>query len=127
MMIWNTGGKLPAAMIESLRAIIEKPSRLAIGLMSGTSVDGIDAVVVRITGFGPTTRIETLAEKTYPYRSEIRSKIFKVFTGGAVDVCQMNFVLGELFGNAARQIADQASIPLGRIDFIASQDRKSVV
>ncbi len=107
-------------MVELLRSILEKPSRLAIGLMSGTSVDGIDAALVRITGVGRGTRVETLAEKTFPFRPEIRKRIFTCFTGGSADICQMNFVLGQLFGVAARQIAQQAGIDISQVDFIAS-------
>ncbi len=107
-------------MLERIKAMIEKPSRLAIGLMSGTSVDGIDAALVRITGFGPQTRVETVSAKTYPFRPDTRKKIFHVFTGSTADVCQMNFELGQLFGVAARQVANQAGITMDEIDFVAS-------
>lgn len=115
-MVCQSGKK----MIELLRDILEKPSRLAIGLMSGTSVDGIDAALVRITGSGRETRVETLAEKIFPFRTEIRKRIFTCFTGGAADICQMNFVLGQLFGVAAKQIVQQTGIDLSEVDFIAS-------
>lgn len=107
-------------MIDLLRKIIEKPSRLAIGLMSGTSVDGIDAALVRITGSGKSTHVETLAAKTYPFLAETRARIYKAFTGSTVEVCQINFLLGQLFGMAARQVAQLANIPMREVDFIAS-------
>jgi len=107
-------------MLDQIKAIIEKPSRRAIGLMSGTSVDGIDAVLVRLTGVGKGTRVETLAAETYPFRTDLRQSIFNVFTGRTSDVCQMNFVLGQMFGTAAHQIARQATVPMEEVDFIAS-------
>jgi len=107
-------------MLDQIKAIVDKPSRLAIGLMSGTSVDGIDAVLVRLTGVGKGTRVETLAAETYPFRADLRQRIFNVFTGRTSDVCQMNFVLGQMFGTAAHQIARQATVPMEEVDFIAS-------
>jgi len=107
-------------VIERIQAMVDKPSRVAIGLMSGTSVDGIDAVLVRINGVGSATRVETLAAQTYPFRPDTREKIFHVFTGSTSDVCQMNFELGRLFGVAACQIARQAGIEMEAVDFVAS-------
>ena len=47
----------------------------AIGLMSGTSVDGVDAVLVEIQGQALTTRVRVLAHATYPYPAELRDQI----------------------------------------------------
>jgi anhydro-N-acetylmuramic acid kinase len=52
-----------------------------IGLMSGTSVDGIDAALVEITGTTLDLRVELLAGATYPYPDQIRSQILAVCGG----------------------------------------------
>ncbi len=109
--------------IESLIRLREKDSRNVIGLMSGTSCDGIDACLVKITGNGLSTEIEIIEFETYPYKKEIRELIFDVSkkqTGTVDKICQLNFTLGKLFADAARQIAGKSSIPILDIDIIGS-------
>ena len=97
--------------IENLIRLKEKESRNVIGLMSGTSCDGIDAFLVKITGNGSSTEIEIIGFETYPYKKEIRELIFDASKkqNGTVDkICQLNFTLGKLFADAARQIAGKS-------------------
>lgn len=85
--------------IENLIRLREKESRNVIGLMSGTSCDGIDACLARITGNGLSTEIDIIGFETYPYKNEIRELIFEtsqVKTGSVDKVCQLNFTLGKL-------------------------------
>ena len=58
-----------------LQDIIQKNEKLVIGLMSGTSADGVDAVLVRITGHGVLTKVEQLAFVSPPYTQEVRERI----------------------------------------------------
>ena len=109
--------------IENLIRLREKESRHVIGLMSGTSCDGIDACLARITGNGLSTRVDIIGFETYPYKNEIRELIIDASqnTTGTVDkICQLNFTLGKLFADAARQIAGKSSIPISDIDIIGS-------
>lgn len=109
--------------IENLIRLREKESRNVIGLMSGTSCDGIDACLARITGNGLSTEIDIIGFETYPYKNEIRELIFKasqVKTGSVDKVCQLNFTLGKLFADAARQIAGKSLVSLSDIDIIGS-------
>jgi len=108
---------------ENLIRLREKDSRNVIGLMSGTSFDGIDACLVKITGNGLSTEIEIIEFETYPYKEEIRELIFdasKEQTGRVDKICQLNFTLGKLFADAAGQIAEKSSIPISDIDIIGS-------
>jgi len=109
--------------IESLIRLREKESRNVIGLMSGTSCDGIDACLVKITGKGLSTEIDIIEFETYPYKKETRELIFdasKKQTGTVDKICQLNFRLGKLFADAAMQIAEKSSIPISDIDIIGS-------
>ncbi len=61
---------------------------LVIGLMSGTSVDGIDAVLVDIVGRELDLKIKLIAGKTYPYSVELREKILNVCGGGVLSMAE---------------------------------------
>ena len=109
--------------IENLIRLKEKESRNVIGLMSGTSCDGIDACLVKITGNGLSTEIDIIGFETYPYTNEIRESIFEASckeTGTVDKICRLNFILGKLFADAVRQIAGKLSVPLSEIDIVGS-------
>ncbi|RLE67318.1 MAG: anhydro-N-acetylmuramic acid kinase [Thermoprotei archaeon] len=109
--------------LERLIEVKRKDRRLVIGLMSGTSADGVSAVLVELKGCGVNTRYKILAYKTYPYPSEVREKIFSLFdpkTSTVDEICFMNFILGEIFAEAALKIAKEANIDIEDIDLIGS-------
>jgi anhydro-N-acetylmuramic acid kinase len=64
------------------------PTRV-IGLISGTSVDGIDAALVEISGSDWDLKISLLAGKTYPYPPELRAKILAVGAGDAISMTEL--------------------------------------
>ena len=82
-------------------------ARLAVGLMSGTSMDGIDAALVRLTGPAERPRVRLLAFDSLPYPPEVRQWVMGVAAGeltSAGGVSRLNFLLGELFANAALRV-----------------------
>ena len=89
-----------------------------IGLMSGTSADGIDAAMVDVEGWRP----RVLAFHTYPYPKVVREAVldFAALRLGIDQLCHFNFVLGELFAAAAIQLADLAGVPMASVDLIGS-------
>jgi len=66
-------------MIEKLYQIAQKKERKIIGLMSGTSLDGLDIALCKFSGSGLQTKVDLLAFDTIPYSEQIRSEIKKVF------------------------------------------------
>lgn len=106
-----------------IKQVANKPWRLAVGLMSGTSVDGIDAALVELEGLGPEPKVKLLAFRNMPYPPAVREKIFALFRpeNATVDkVGYMNFLLGEYFAEAALAVIREAGVDKNAVDFIAS-------
>ncbi len=96
---------------------------IVIGLMSGTSVDGIEAAVVRLSGTPPTLAWEVLGHSHRSFAPELRSEIFACFrpeTGSVDRLCRLNFALGRAFGAAALDAAREAGLAMSQIDLIGS-------
>ena len=75
---------------------------IVVGLMSGTSADGVDAVVVDIRGTGHRLKVTLLTHVGRPYPSRLRQHILQVCEQGTVgQICHLNAVLGEVFAKTA--------------------------
>lgn len=102
---------------------IEKPSRLVVGLMSGTSADGVDAALCRIRGHGVQSEIQQLCFVFQPFAPEVREEILRLASGKsacAADFCKINFLLGELYVQAVEELCSRAGIGGDEIDLIGS-------
>jgi anhydro-N-acetylmuramic acid kinase len=109
--------------MNKLFQLTKKPFRLAIGLMSGTCTDGIDAALVRIEGYHTDTRVELMEFITIPYDTPTRTRLLELASGtlyGSEEVCQMNFLLGTLLAEACLEVCKKAGIPTTDIDFVGS-------
>ncbi len=95
-------------------------SKRVVGLMSGTSLDGVDAALVEIDGWGAETRARLLAFQTTAYSTDERSAIHRLFTGDARAVCEGSFRLGERFATAALDVIAQAGLRPRDVDLIGS-------
>ncbi len=95
-----------------------------IGLISGTSADGVDGALLKLRespggSLGP----EILACHTLTYPPELREQVLSISGSGggtASEICSLNFALGETFARAAAQLARKAGVPLSRADLIGS-------
>ena len=95
----------------------------AIGIMSGTSLDGVDAALVKIEGRGIETRVELLGFTTTEIPESLKAEIKRAVkpTTGTVDLlCSLNFKLGYLFADAAKAVCRESGFPIEKVDFIAS-------
>ncbi len=94
-----------------------------VGLMSGTSADGVDAAVVEIEGSPPALKVDLLSFTFVPFEREQRARIFALFDPATSDVesiCRMNFALGEWFAAAALQAIADAGLMPDDVDLIGS-------
>ncbi len=96
---------------------------LVIGLISGTSADGIDAAVVNITGRPPRVDARLCGFACFPYPPRVRREVLRIASGEAAtaaDVARLNVLLGELFAKAALDVCRRLRISRSRVSLIGS-------
>ena len=96
---------------------------LVIGLMSGTSVDGVDAALVRIEDGARSRHLHLHAFHTWPFPAGIREAILAASDPrtSTVDLlCRLNVALGEVFAEAALEVCRRAGITISKVDLIGS-------
>lgn len=94
-----------------------------LGLMSGTSADGIDAALVQIEGAPPTLTIRFESHFHAGFPARVREAILRIANGGTTtteEISQLNFLLGEEFARAAITACKQWTLPTDQIDLIGS-------
>ncbi|MDO7854329.1 anhydro-N-acetylmuramic acid kinase [Hymenobacter convexus] len=100
-----------------------QPSRRIIGLMSGTSLDGLDVALCRLTGHGPGTRLELEQFRTVPYDEDTKARIRQVFAREQVSLEYLTLLnpwLGQLHARAVLDCLREWSINSTEVDLIAS-------
>ena len=110
-------------MIDILNKVLNKRKKLAIGLMSGTSADGIDACLIEIEGNYTDTKIKLIDFITLNYTSKEKERILKlcdVNTSTVSEICYMNKYLGDKMGQAALKVCKKADINIKNVDYISS-------
>jgi anhydro-N-acetylmuramic acid kinase len=95
----------------------ERPA-LGIGLMSGTSLDGVDAALVRFSG---PTHADLLGFVTRPYSAGERAQIHQALDGGAgaAALARLHVSVSEWAADAVEQLLGVAHTPASSLDFIA--------
>src|SRR5271155_5852772 len=101
---------------------LDRGKVFAIGLMSGTSHDGVSAAVVELDQRSrPPARL--IAFRTFPYARRLRQELLDASADekiGAAAISTLNFALGREFGRAAIEIARRADVALSDVAFIGS-------
>lgn len=95
----------------------------SVGLMSGTSLDGVDAVLVDIEGTGIETKVKVIAFNTYEIPMDIKEEIKKACLpteSSSALICSLNFKLGHLFSSAVKSICREANIKTEELGFVAT-------
>ena len=96
---------------------------IVVGLMSGTSADGIDAAVCEITGAPPQIEARILAATVYDYPAGLQARILAAGLpqqSGVDEVCRLNAVLGAHFAQAALDAVALAGLAPEAVDLIGS-------
>jgi len=98
-------------------------SLLVLGLMSGTSADGVEAALAEISGAPPRLHSKLVGHTSFPFPKAVRTKILEIAEGAHVpagEISQLNFRLGGLFGDVAIAACKKFGVSLKRLDLIAS-------
>ncbi len=108
-------------MTTKLESLINKKDKLVVGLMSGTSKDGIDAALVRLNGSGFDTDIELLNFISTPYKEDVRVSLDKLVQECSLkNISDLNFIIGDEFAAAALRVIDEAGLNPSDVDLIGS-------
>jgi anhydro-N-acetylmuramic acid kinase len=115
---------LPNSKSKSSRKVLRSAApRLLVGLMAGTSLDGVDAALVRVTGPATAPRVQLLEFISVPYSQGVRRRVLRVASGQPVpagEISQLNFLLGALFADAAIEVCRKAGVAPRRLSGIGS-------
>lgn len=106
-------------MSRDIARLASKKKLRVVGLMSGTSADGVDAAVVDVRDGA----VRLLAFDVFPYAGRLRREILDLCRPESArleDICHYNHVLGVVFAEAVVELCRARRIPLGSVDLIGS-------
>jgi anhydro-N-acetylmuramic acid kinase len=103
--------------------VAAKQERMVVGLMSGTSMDGLDIALCSIKGSGSDTKFELKAFTTVDYTNDFKEKILSIFSKEMValeTLCLLNAWVGKQHGKMVLNALDSWKIAPENVDMIAS-------
>ncbi len=106
--------------MKRLDSIRGKRFRKVIGLISGTSADGVDAAVVEIKEDDGFAGAELLGTMTLEYPDDMRRRIRRIRGEDVDSLCDLNYALGETFASAALAVVEKAGLEPPGCDLIGS-------
>ncbi len=95
---------------------------LVAGIMSGTSVDGIDVALVELSGEAASLRCRLVAYHEIPFPDEVRDEVLAVSDAVVATsrISQLDFLLGQLFGQAVIEACDRSELAASQLDLVGS-------
>jgi len=109
--------------VKKLAEISGKETRTIIGLMSGTSLDGLDIALCNVTGSGEETEVYLAEFITKPYDDEVASALRKISSVENVklkDICYMHTSLAQLHAEMIMGALEEWGVSPDAVDSIAS-------
>ncbi|MDQ7781199.1 MAG: anhydro-N-acetylmuramic acid kinase [Planctomycetota bacterium] len=96
------------------------PKATVLGLMSGTSCDGVSAAIVRFIGRPPAVRFRLLYNHTFPYPPRLRATLRAASGADVPTLCALNFELGDILGKVAARAISESGLGRRGVDLIGS-------
>lgn len=111
--------------MQRLQQLFEKDTRVVCGLMSGTSLDGVDAAIARVSGSGRELTCEPLAFISRPYPQALKEALLENSapeTSSVRTLSQLNVRVAHVYAEAVREAAEEAGLPGGTegLDLVGS-------
>lgn len=97
--------------------------KYAVGLMSGTSLDGIDGALIKIQGVGTNVKVNLIHFINEGLPEDIKEEIkncCSISKSNVETICSLNFKLGYLFAEVVKKLCKEAKFPINKLDFIGS-------
>lgn len=109
--------------IAHIYSIAQKESRFIIGLMSGTSLDGLDIALCKFTGSAFETKVEVIAFETVAYNNDFKQEISNIFSKKIIDLeklCLLNAWIGTTHATMINNCLKKWNVANEDVDLIAS-------
>lgn len=101
----------------------EEETMLIVGLISGTSADGIDAAICEVSGAPPSIEARLVHGVTIPYAPDLRTRVLGSYEPGRSSIdelCRLNFDIGTAFASAVAEVCEAEGTPVDSIDLVVS-------
>ena len=109
--------------LQKLVSVAQKSVKRGIGLMSGTSLDGLDIALCEFTGTGLSTKFKLIDFTTTSYADDFKNEVRSIFSKRNVDlekVCLLNDFIGTYHGELILKALTDWNLKPTEVDFIAS-------
>ena len=109
--------------MKNLIELFSKEKKYVIGLMSGTSVDAVDAALVEITGNGYSTKINLIGYIEFPYPDGFKEFVLRNSTkdsSNVEEICKLNFLIPQFYNEAINKLCNELSFDKRKINLIGS-------
>ncbi len=110
-------------MLEKLLELRRKEKKIIVGLMSGTSADGVDVAVVEVKGNGKDTKIRTIGWRTFPFENDLKWLILKNSQPGTSrvdEICRLNFLIAQIYADSIFKTLEELNLKPSEVDLIGS-------
>jgi anhydro-N-acetylmuramic acid kinase len=97
-----------------------KPSRLVVGLMSGTSADSINVAICRMKGQGTEIEVELIHSSEHAHDPEVKRQVLRASDLDLRAIAELNVLLGEAFAEACLLSLKEALVPHVEVDLVGS-------
>ncbi len=107
-----------------IKDISPDEKRIVLGMMSGTSCDGVSCALIEVQGLREEKKIKFIGYYQYPYPKEIKEKIFQVYPPNffkAKDLVRLHHAIGEIFSEAALELLNKLNIKKEDLFAISAQ------